>query len=148
MTVRCKNSARELKKLLPAARCPSYPLPWADCGAAGSAAEKAAAYVNCPGACLPARNFCNHVSFMDPIILGGSVTRPMRFVMYFKIFQMPFLRFIFKNAKAIPIASAKEDRQLMDEAFEKVDAELAAGNIVCIFPEGGLTHDGEVQKFR
>lgn len=91
---------------------------------------------------------CNHVSFMDPIILGGSVTRPMRFVMYFKIFQMPFLRFIFKNAKAIPIASAKEDRQLMDEAFEKVDAELAAGNIVCIFPEGGLTHDGEVQKFR
>lgn len=96
----------------------------------------------------PAVVVCNHVSFMDPIILGGSVTRPMRFVMYFKIFQMPFLRFIFKNAKAIPIASAKEDRQLMDEAFEKVDAALAAGNIVCIFPEGGLTHDGEVQKFR
>ena len=96
----------------------------------------------------PAVVVCNHVSFMDPIILGGSVTRPMRFVMYFKIFQMPFLRFIFKNAKAIPIASAKEDRQLMDEAFEKVDAELAAGNIVCIFPEGGLTHDGEVQRFR
>lgn len=36
----------------------------------------------------------------------------------------------------------------MDEAFEKVDAELAAGNIVCIFPEGGLTTDGEVQRFK
>ena len=36
----------------------------------------------------------------------------------------------------------------MDEAFEKVDAELAAGNVVCIFPEGGITRDGEIQRFR
>ncbi|MGB5492666.1 MAG: MFS transporter [Woeseiaceae bacterium] len=91
---------------------------------------------------------CNHVSFMDPIILGGVVRRPMRFVMWYKIFQMPLLKFFFKTAKAIPIASAKEDRQLMDEAFEKVDAELAAGNVVCIFPEGGITNDGEIQRFR
>lgn len=91
---------------------------------------------------------CNHVSFMDPIILGGSVTRPMRFVMHYKIFQMPLLSFIFKTAKAIPIASRSEDEDLMNSAFEKVDAELAAGHIVCIFPEGGLTHDGEIQRFK
>ena len=91
---------------------------------------------------------CNHVSYMDPIILGGSVRRPMRFVMWYKIFQMPFLKLLFKTAKAIPIASAHEDRQLMEEAFEKVDAELAAGNVVCIFPEGGITRDGEIQRFR
>lgn len=91
---------------------------------------------------------CNHVSFMDPIILGGSVTRPMRFVMHYKIFQMPLLSFIFRTAKAIPIASRSEDEDLMNAAFEKVDAELAAGHIVCIFPEGGLTHDGEVQRFK
>jgi 1-acyl-sn-glycerol-3-phosphate acyltransferase len=91
---------------------------------------------------------CNHVSYMDPLILGGSVRRPMRFVMWYKIFQMPFLKFFFKNAKAIPIASAKEDKALMDEAFDKVDAELAAGNVVCIFPEGGITRDGEIQRFR
>lgn len=91
---------------------------------------------------------CNHVSYMDPIILMGSVRRPMRFVMWYKIFQMPFLNFIFRNAKAIPIASAREDREIMDEAFEKVDAELAAGNVVCIFPEGGITRDGEIQRFR
>ena len=96
----------------------------------------------------PAVVVCNHVSFIDPIILGGSVARPMRFVMYYKIFQMPFLSFIFRNAKAIPIASRTEDEDLMNAAFEKVDAELAAGNIVCIFPEGGLTTDGEVQRFR
>jgi hypothetical protein len=96
----------------------------------------------------PAVVVCNHVSFMDPIILGGSVRRPMRFVMWYKIFQMPLLKFLFKTAKAIPIASAREDKQLMDEAFEKVDAELAAGNVVCIFPEGGITGDGEIHRFR
>ena len=91
---------------------------------------------------------CNHVSFMDPIIIGGSVARPMRFVMYYKIFQKPFLSFIFRNAKAIPIASRIEDEKLMNEAFDKVDAELAAGNIVCIFPEGALTTDGEIHSFK
>ena len=96
----------------------------------------------------PAVVVCNHVSYMDPIILGGSVRRPMRFVMYYKIFNMPFLSFIFRHAKAIPIASAREDAELMEKAFAKVDAELAQGNVVCIFPEGGLTPDGKVQRFR
>ena len=96
----------------------------------------------------PAVVVCNHVSFIDPLILGGSVVRPMRFVMYYKIFRMPFLSFIFRHAKAIPIASKIEDEDLMNAAFEKVDAELAAGNIVCIFPEGGLTTDGEIQRFK
>ena len=96
----------------------------------------------------PAIVVCNHVSFMDPIILGGSIRRPMRFVMYHKIFDIPILNFFFRNAKAIPIASAHENKQLMDEAFDKVDAELAAGNLVCIFPEGSITQDGEIQRFR
>ncbi len=96
----------------------------------------------------PAVVVCNHVSYMDPIVLSACIRRPMRFVMYYKIFQLPLLRFLFQHAKAIPIASAREDERLMKEAFEKVDAELAAGNIVCIFPEGGITSDGEVQRFR
>ena len=74
----------------------------------------------------PAVVVCNHVSYMDPILLSASIRRPMRFVMYYKIFQLPLLRFLFRHAKAIPIASAKEDEQLMNEAFEKVDAELKA----------------------
>jgi 1-acyl-sn-glycerol-3-phosphate acyltransferase len=96
----------------------------------------------------PAVVVCNHVSFMDPIILGGSIRRPLRFVMYYKIFEIPFVNFFFRTAKAIPIASARENLALMDEAFDKVDAELAAGNVVCIFPEGAITRDGEVQRFR
>ena len=72
----------------------------------------------------------------------------MRFVMYYKIFEIPLLRFFFQNMKAIPIAGAREDEQLMQAAFDRVDAELAAGHIVCIFPEGGITRDGHVQRFR
>ena len=96
----------------------------------------------------PAIVVCNHVSYMDPIILAGSVRRPLRFVMWYKIFQMPMLKFLFKTMKAIPIAGAREDKQIMDDAFELVDAELAAGNIVCIFPEGAITCDGEIERFR
>ena len=96
----------------------------------------------------PAIVVCNHVSYMDPILLSASIRRPMRFVMYYRIFRLPLLRFLFQQAKAIPIASAKEDEQIMKVAFDKVDEELADGNIVCIFPEGGITRDGEIQRFR
>ena len=96
----------------------------------------------------PAVVVCNHVSFMDPIILSGCIRRPMRFVMYYKIFEIPVLKFFFKNMKAVPIASAREDEDIMVAAFDAVDAELAAGNIVCIFSEGAITRDGEIQRFR
>jgi len=96
----------------------------------------------------PAVLVCNHVSFADALVVGGCVDRPTRFVMHYKIFQIPIFKFIFESAKTIPIASAREDAALLEESFDKIDAELKAGNIVCIFPEGGVTTDGDVQKFR
>ena len=96
----------------------------------------------------PALLVCNHVSYMDALIVGGSVRRPSRFVMYYKIFNIPVMRFIFRTAKAIPIASAKEDPALLEKAFAEIDRALAEGEIVCIFPEGGLTADGEIATFR
>jgi 1-acyl-sn-glycerol-3-phosphate acyltransferase len=96
----------------------------------------------------PALLVCNHVSFMDPLLVMGIVRRPVRFVMYYKIFRIPLLNFIFRTAKAIPIAGAKEDAALLERAFDEVDHALAAGELVCIFPEGGLTHDGEIAPFR
>jgi 1-acyl-sn-glycerol-3-phosphate acyltransferase len=96
----------------------------------------------------PAVVVCNHVSYLDPVILAASVRRPMRFVMWYKIFQIPVLNFIFRTMKAIPIAGSREDPQVMDDAFDAVDAELAAGNLVCIYPEGAITRDGEIARFR
>lgn len=96
----------------------------------------------------PAVLVCNHVSYVDALVIGGTVHRPVRFVMYYKIFDVPLLRMLFSSAKAIPIASAKEDASLLQEAFDRIDEELEAGNIVCIFPEGSITRDSEIQRFR
>lgn len=91
---------------------------------------------------------CNHVSYMDALILSAVIPRPARFVMYYRIFNIPVMRWIFKTAKAIPIASPKEDAALMQRAFDEVDAALAVGELVCIFPEGALTKDGEIAAFK
>lgn len=91
---------------------------------------------------------CNHVSYMDALILGGAIPRPTRFVMYYKIFQIPVASWFFKTARAIPIAGAKEDADLMQKAFDAVDKALSEGEIVGIFPEGKLTTDGEIAEFK
>ncbi|MEP7187041.1 MAG: MFS transporter, partial [Rhodanobacter sp.] len=96
----------------------------------------------------PAVLVCNHVSFMDPLLLMANLRRPMRFVMYYKIFNTPLLSFVFRTAKAIPIAGYKEDPEVLQHAYEVIDEALAAGEVVCIFPEGGLTRDGEIGPFR
>ncbi len=96
----------------------------------------------------PALLVCNHVSYMDALILAASIPRPVRFVMYYKIFNIPVMRWIFKTAKAIPIAGAREDPALMQRAFDEVDAALAEGELVCIFPEGALTRDGGIAPFK
>lgn len=90
----------------------------------------------------------NHVSLMDALIIGGCVRRPIRFVMYHKIFNIPLLRFIFKTANAIPIAPKKEDPELLEKAYERIAKELKMGNVVGLFPEGKLTTDGEIDVFK
>lgn len=96
----------------------------------------------------PALLVCNHVSYVDALILGGCVRRPVRFVMYHKIFDIPVLSWFFRTIKAIPIAPAKEDEVLMNQALEDIDRALGEGHLVCIFPEGGLTADGDIGVFR
>jgi len=91
---------------------------------------------------------CNHVSFVDALVLIGSIRRPIRFVMYYKIFQIPVLSFIFKTANAIPIAGAKENPELMQNAFDQVSAALNDDEVVCIFPEGKITDNGEMNEFK
>ena len=96
----------------------------------------------------PALVVCNHLSYMDPLIVGGTIQRPIRFVMTHRIYNMRGLTWLFKLAGAIPVAPAKVDPELLKHAFEQVDAALANGELVGIFPEGGLSPDGEVQPFR
>ncbi|MBK7462985.1 MAG: MFS transporter [Betaproteobacteria bacterium] len=96
----------------------------------------------------PALLAANHVSFADAVVIMGASPRPIRFVMDYRIFRIPVLSFIFRHCGAIPIASAKEDPAMMEKAFAEVSTALQNGELVGIFPEGGITRDGEVQVFR
>ena len=96
----------------------------------------------------PALLVCNHVSYVDALVLGGSIPRPVRFVMYYKIHRLPLLGWLFRTARTIPIAGAKEDPALMHKAFDEVREALRNGEVVGIFPEGGLTRDGDIASFR
>ena len=91
---------------------------------------------------------CNHVSFVDALLIGGAVRRPIRFVMYYKIYRLPVLNFIFRTAGTIPIAGRNEDIQIYERAFTRIAQYLKDGELVCIFPEGKLTSDGEMNEFR
>lgn len=96
----------------------------------------------------PAVLVCNHVSYMDGLILGGACRRPIRFVMFEPIFRIPVLKFIFKTGKAIPIASRRENEAVYLNAFEEIAKALDEGELVCLFPEGKLTTDGEIDEFK
>jgi 1-acyl-sn-glycerol-3-phosphate acyltransferase len=91
---------------------------------------------------------CNHVSFVDALVIMAACKRPIRFVMDHHIFRWPVLNFVFRTSKAIPIASAKEDPVMMERAFDEVARALDAGDLVGIFPEGKITADGNINPFR
>jgi 1-acyl-sn-glycerol-3-phosphate acyltransferase len=88
------------------------------------------------------------VSFVDALLIGGAVRRPIRFVMYYKIYNLPVLNFIFRTAGTIPIAGRNEDIQIYEKAFTRIAQYLKDGELVCIFPEGKLTADGEINEFK
>jgi 1-acyl-sn-glycerol-3-phosphate acyltransferase len=90
----------------------------------------------------------NHVSFVDPLIIGGVIRRPVRFVMYYKIFQLPLLKFIFKTGKAIPIAGRNEDPEILEMAYLSIHEVIDEGHVLGIFPEGGITSDNKIHPFK
>lgn len=91
---------------------------------------------------------CNHVSFVDAIVIMAESPRPIRFVMDYRIFRTPLAGWVFRHAKAIPIAPAHENPQMLARAYDSCAEALAEGELVCIFPEGKLTKTGELNPFR
>ncbi len=91
---------------------------------------------------------CNHVSFVDAVILGVISPRPMVFIMDHRIFKNPLLGWFFRAVKAIPIAPQKEDPQAYERAFERARQVLNEGELLCVFPEGAITRDGRLQPFK
>ena len=91
---------------------------------------------------------CNHVSFIDPVLLMAASPRPIRFIMDHQIFRMPLLGAFFRLAKAIPIAPQKVEPATYDAAFAQARKVLDEGDLLCIFPEGAISRDGAIAEFK
>jgi len=96
----------------------------------------------------PAVLVCNHVSFVDAVLLMAASPRPVRFVMDHRIFNVPVLGALFRLAKAIPVAARKDDAEAYENAFLQAARVLRDGDLLAIFPEGAITSDGTLQPFR
>ena len=96
----------------------------------------------------PAILVCNHVSFVDAVVLMAASPRPIRFIMDHRIFATPVLGWLFKLGKAIPIAPQKDDPAAYERAFAQARAVLDDGELLGIFPEGGITRDGSLGEFK
>ena len=96
----------------------------------------------------PAILVCNHVSFVDPVLLMAASPRPIRFIMDHRIFRVPVLGWLFRLAKAIPIAPQKDDPVAYERAFAQAVDVLREGDLLAIFPEGAITRDGTLQPFK
>ena len=91
---------------------------------------------------------CNHITYVDFMLLAGAVRRPLRFVMHRSFYDWPVIRFVCQVGGAVPIATKEEDATVYDEAFERIREGLASNEIFCIFPEGRLTPTGEMMPFQ
>ncbi|MFA0442521.1 acyl-phosphate glycerol 3-phosphate acyltransferase [Vibrio sp. 10N.286.49.C2] len=88
---------------------------------------------------------CNHVSYMDAVVVTAACPRPMRFVMEEEYANFKPARGFFKGLKVIPISATKQGS--IRRAFGEIEQALQQGEVVCIFPEGRLTSDGEMNEF-
>ncbi|MES2936816.1 MAG: MFS transporter [Pseudomonadota bacterium] len=91
---------------------------------------------------------CNHVSFVDAVLLMAASPRPIYFLMDHRIFRIPVLGWLFHLAKAIPIAPRDEDPAAYEAAFAAATKVLREGDLLAIFPEGAITADGSLQPFK
>lgn len=91
---------------------------------------------------------CNHVSYVDAIVILASSPRPIRFIMDARIFAVPVLSWLFKSIRAIPILPARDNPEVMQRALDAAADALENGELVCIFPEGRLTTTGDMTEFK
>ncbi len=91
---------------------------------------------------------CNHVSSVDAIVIMAACSRPVRFVMARRCFDIPVFGWVYKSAKAIPVGATKENPWLTDKEYNAIAQALHAGDLVCIFSDAESTSAGHVNAFK
>ena len=85
----------------------------------------------------------NHVSYMDPPAAGGALTtRPVRFMAKIELFKIPILGFLIRKVGSFPVKQGAADRTALRKAMELIEK----GEVVCIFPEGTRSPDGNLME--
>ncbi len=92
----------------------------------------------------PALLVCNHLSFVDGLLVGSCVQRFVRFMVYAPFFKVPALGWLFRKMHCIPTGGGRE----AVAAILKARAELQAGHVVCIFAEGAISRTGNLLPFK
>jgi hypothetical protein len=91
---------------------------------------------------------CNHVSFVDWMILMGVIKRPIHFVIDWNYYYLPTGPFWFRQAGLVPIATRKESEEILKRAFELIHEDLDKGSVMGLFPEGWITRNGQMRRFQ
>jgi acyl-[acyl-carrier-protein]-phospholipid O-acyltransferase/long-chain-fatty-acid--[acyl-carrier-protein] ligase len=94
----------------------------------------------------PALLVANHVSHVDALLIQAVLKRPVRFLMWAPYTRLPFLRWIVRLARVIPIDGSAGPRAII-QALRTAGEALAKGELVCIFAEGGITRTGFLLPF-
>jgi acyl-[acyl-carrier-protein]-phospholipid O-acyltransferase / long-chain-fatty-acid--[acyl-carrier-protein] ligase len=88
----------------------------------------------------------NHISYVDAILILAALKRPVRFIMYRRIYELPFVNFFGRVLKVIPIDRDGGPKAIAGALAEARKA-IENGELVCIFPEGVLTRTGNMLPF-
>lgn len=84
----------------------------------------------------------NHVSFADPPLVGCGIRRQVHFMAKKELFEIPVLGFLIKSVGAFPVKRGTADRTAIRKSIELVQN----GGVICMFPEGKRSPDGELQE--
>lgn len=82
----------------------------------------------------------NHVSWLDPPILGCALNRPVHFMAKAELFKLPFLGWALPRVNAFPVRRGATDRSAIQTAIDL----LRGGEVIGIFPEGTRSRTGEL----
>ena len=90
---------------------------------------------------------CNHLSFVDALLVIASTERPIRFILYKGIYDLPGVKPLAKMMGVIPISSGQRPREMI-KSLRAASAAIQNGELVCIFAEGQITRIGHMLPFR
>lgn len=93
----------------------------------------------------PAVIICNHVSYVDGLIMNAASPRNFRFIIDEDIYNQPFVNYFMKMDRAIPI---KPNKDAVKKALKTASEALQNGEIIAIFPEGQITYSGYMSRFK